>query len=619
MQTIAVKNTKITFNTDNNTVAVQTGNKTWTQREDFTGLVLFNAEGKEDFYAFENAKNIQTELYEDGIAYGMRTTYRGFEVNGEVLDFAYTTLIWIHKTTGRVSFELVPINEPGDISRIAWPAPFQFERKDEKSYTLFPQSQGILIPSNWANNVKCIGSTFTETYCCMPWYAQIDKGYAYQAIVTTRYDAGYQLVHRGESESGTMVRTMWYPSLGKLGYKRVLRVEFFENANHVTVCKAYRRYVKDQGNLYTLEQKALANPRINDLKGSSIIHTQTYYNIDPGSVYYHKDNPEKNTFLKTFEQIRQMILALKAKGMKKAYMHVDGWGNGGYDRNHPDVVPPCEAAGGIEGLKALYATCAESGVVLAIHDQYRDYYTSAATFNSSNSSMAQDGHIPHECTWYGGEQQYLCPSFHPDYITRNYDMLADMGFKPDGVYLDVYAAAILDECAAPEHRVTRKECAEHRRRSLATLAARGVIMSSECGVDEYFPQMTLCHHTPYMKSLTWIESHGIPCLPLVNLVYHDCYITPWTLGDTYETTGNGVNGRFLDALLNGGPGYMNIQADEAELEQHEILNALGEKVLFKEMLNHEFLSDDYSVQRTTFAGGIRVTVNYNDNTYLIEE
>lgn len=620
METFTVKNIKYTFNTDKNTVTVQAGKKVWEQRDGSTGIILKNAEDKTVLCPFDKAKEKTVSLYEDGISYGMRCDYRGFELDGDVKDYAFTTLIWVHKTTARLYFELVPINEPGETCWVDWPAAFKFDRKDAKSYTLFPQSQGILIPSNHPYDVRCLGrGTFTETYSCMPWYAQIDEGNAYLAIVTTRYDAEYVLRHKGDEEEGTLVRPVWHASLGKINYRRVLRVEFFENADHVTVCKAYRQYVKEKGDLLTLRQKAIANPRINELFGSSIIHTGTYYDIDPQSVYYNKENPEKNKFLKTFEQTRQQVLALVDKGLKKGYMHVDGWGAQGYDRNHPDVVPPCEYAGGIEGLRALYQTCQDSHIIMAIHDQYRDYYTSAATFDEKNSKILADGRIPHEHTWFGGEQQYLCPALHVDYINRNYDMLEAMGFKPDGVYLDVYAAASLDECASPFHRVTKKECAEERRRSLAALAARGIIMSSECSVDEYLPQMVLCHHAPYMKSLDWAEGHDkVVCVPLVNLVYHDCFITPWTVKAGYESPGEMIEGQFLDALLNGGPAYLCIEADEAELKKHEVINALNEKVACKEMINHEFLADDYSIQRTTFEGGVTVTVNYNDGTYQIE-
>ena len=38
---------------------------------------------------------------------------------------------------------------------------------------------------------------------------------------------------------------------------------------------------------------------------------------------------------------------------EKVYLHLDGWGNPGYDNQHPDYLPACEEAGGWEGMRSL--------------------------------------------------------------------------------------------------------------------------------------------------------------------------------------------------------------------------------------------------------------------------
>ena len=37
----------------------------------------------------------------------------------------------------------------------------------------------------------------------------------------------------------------------------------------------------------------------------------------------------------------------------------------------------------------------------------------------------------------------------------------------------------------------------------------------------------------------------------------------------------------------------------------------------EKMVNHEFLNDDRSLQRSTFSDGTRVTVDFTENTYEI--
>ena len=303
-------------------------------------------------------------------------------------------------------------------------------------------------------------------------------------------------------------------------------------------------------------------------------------------------------------------------------MHLDGWGIDGYDQQHPDVVPPCEAAGGIEGLKHLHETCKKNNVIFALHDQYRDYYWDARSYDPANAVKAVGGSLPHDCTWNGGDQHFLCQTLHEHYIDRNYDMLEEMGFKPDAVYLDVYAATRLDECTDPMHRMTRKECMYLRRKCMASLGSRGIIISSECGVDAFFPNIVLCHHAPYRAEYDsrgrFVEEFGIE-VPILNLVYHDCFMIPWMLRCGYDKVNEMPEYRYLDAMLNGGAGYLAIDSDKEDIEKINILSALHEKVAFAEMVNHEFLTDDYKVQRTTFSNGVRVTIDYEALTYKIEE
>ena len=65
----------------------------------------------------------------------------------------------------------------------------------------------------------------------------------------------------------------------------------------------------------------------------------------------------------------------------KGFVHIDGWIKEGYDNQHPDTMPPCENAGGIEGMLRLKKTIQDAGYQFAVHDQYRDYYVDAPSYN----------------------------------------------------------------------------------------------------------------------------------------------------------------------------------------------------------------------------------------------
>lgn len=336
---------------------------------------------------------------------------------------------------------------------------------------------------------------------------------------------------------------------------------------------------------------------------------------EKSALFIVKDDPNKNYRFATFDRRADAIRKLVKNGLKKGYLHLDGWGRDGYDREHPDVLPPCEKAGGHQSMKRLQDVCRESNILLALHDQYRDYYYDAASFDLDNAQLLVDGKHHFECTWNGGDQSILCNALAPYYIERNYDMLHALGIDPDGVYLDVFSTVDLDECDNPRHRITRKESAEHRHHCFNQLVTRGMIVSSESPVDIFVKDIVLCHHFSVVREY-FSKDIGVH-VPLFNLVFHDCLIVPWPTH--YDEDPEIImRFRYLLALLNGGPAYLEIDADEEQIKIIDVVSKLQEKVMYSEMVSHEFLDGGYTKQRTRFANGVTVTVDFESGKYAIE-
>ena len=138
--------------------------------------------------------------------------------------------------------------------------------------------------------------------------------------------------------------------------------------------------------------------------------------MQPDSFYYDKDHPEKNDSLVTFAQREKQMRTLHSMGAGRLYMHLDGWAQPGYDNAHPDYLPACQEAGGWEGMKSLVDACHEQGDIFGTHDQYRDYYFTAQTFDANNAIRLADGTMPEHARWAGGHQTYLCAELAPDYV-----------------------------------------------------------------------------------------------------------------------------------------------------------------------------------------------------------
>ncbi|MCC6699189.1 MAG: hypothetical protein IT365_26425, partial [Candidatus Hydrogenedentes bacterium] len=104
---------------------------------------------------------------------------------------------------------------------------------------------------------------------------------------------------------------------------------------------------------------------------------------------------------------------------------------------------------------------------------------------------------------------------------------------------------------------------------------------------------------------------------LWNLVYHDCLLLPWEMG---EDGGWGIpkgDAAWLHCFLNAGMPYIWPGADEAQVARVKEAMALNQKLATQEMINHEFLGEGWRKQRSTYADGTSVTVDFDAKTYEI--
>jgi hypothetical protein len=92
----------------------------------------------------------------------------------------------------------------------------------------------------------------------------------------------------------------------------------------------------------------------------------------------------------TFDERGRQFREYKKNGLDRLAVCLTGWPNQGYDRQHPDELPPAPIAGGTEGMKRLSETCKELGYLFSLHDQYRDYYTDAPSYDPQFAVHEED-------------------------------------------------------------------------------------------------------------------------------------------------------------------------------------------------------------------------------------
>src|SRR5438552_110942 len=98
-------------------------------------------------------------------------------------------------------------------------------------------------------------------------------------------------------------------------------------------------------------------------------------------------------------------------------------------------------------------------------------------------------------------------------------------------------------------------------------------------------------------------------VPLYNLVYHDAVIVSYGARDQQS---------LLRGILNGGVPELPITpTDEKTLALMRQMMTLHKRVGLLEITRHEVLDANYRKERTTFADGTTVTVDWNTNGFEI--
>lgn len=572
---------------------------------------------------FREAKRMSREVIVSGCGKGILTHYREFLG----VNYAFDTFVWIEESDESVHFEWIILNEQGyEVKEVQWPAPFRCKKKE--GYSLLPYRQGILLPNDfdYTYDALAFDGQFCSCAAYLPWLAQIEEEQGYIVINETPWDSKYQVEHKKE-RIGTMLQIRWLPSLGKMNYRRQLKYYFETEMDYNRACKIYRQYAKETGKLVTLKEKAIKNKNVNALIGASFVHLGIKKNIDKNSSFYDNNNLSNNTRLVHFETCRKQMERLMKKGAGNLYLHLDGWGDPGYDNQHPDCLPACESAGGWKGLQQLSEWLEENDSLLGLHDQYRDYYHKAKSYDKRFALQDANGDYYEHSRWAGGKQNYLCATLAKDYVKRNYEEVLHHGIRLKASYLDVFTCNELDECANPMHRMTRKECASYRELCFDYLHSKNIVPSSEEGNDWAMRSLVFAHYGPYefMLNEEGTPRMGIP-VPLFNLVYHDCMILPWPMEKRKEDY-------MLYALLNGGAPYLlregayanidgSFQEDgltiEDKIERANIVSSLHRQLADQEMVSHHFLNPNYTRQETIFANGIRVEINLENGSYCID-
>ncbi|WP_300597467.1 DUF5696 domain-containing protein [Niabella sp.] len=619
--TIAGKKNTVVLKSSDLSMQVKTATGNWSFFPSQDGDLVVKIQGKEKTLRLAAASGKEISYYNTGYKSGIRISLEGWAGT----DLKLFLTLALEGPAEELVFDIAADEKNAVVRKLDWPAALDASAVD---YTLLSNVRGVLLPRNWPRPYHPIRTsapdgTITRTDrselqsnviedWSMSWWG-FQKGLtAMMLIVETPNDAAYQFRH--PAGGPTVVGPRWRPSLGKLGYPRTVRICFFEKGNYVDMAKRYRQYAIENGWFVSLKDKVAAKPEVGALISTPIVRSGILTDYLPVSARWKRDSATRHSIV-TFDQRAQQFREWKTKGLPGLMVVLTGWPKLGYDRQHPDVLPPAPAAGGWEGMQRLGRELKAMGYLFGLHDQYRDYYVDAPSFNTQFAIHEEDstslpaifpgtrfgdfkeGKIPYMDYWDGGKMSYLNGRFMLGHMKKNYQWLFDHDIKPQASYLDVFGYVPPDEDFNPQNRLSRTDAMNERIKLYRWAKAHLGIVGTE----------TACDWTvPFVDFSSPLKARSGITVPLWDLVYHDAILTTYNPGDLY-------------GLLNAGLPQLgrDFDAGPEALAQVKRMSALNKRLAFAAMTNHEFLNKEFTKERTTFSDGTTITVDWDKKTATI--
>lgn len=551
-----------------------------------------------------------------------------------------------------LTLTMTELRRDGELESIEYPAHMlRVNSGLQGGYVVVPHKQGTLIPSrlddgfmrfrhNTWKNIADINEVIPFEFCGlnMTWFGASQGGSCVMCYLPEAVDMALRVAgnavfdlagnpvdnHQGDlpGERYSSLTPIWRASRGALGYSRQMSVALVENG-YVGMAKRYRECVKASGRYVSLREKIEKNPAVAGMLGAPDlkIYIYTHRRDEPRLRSWSEPVLDGYTCVHTtFDQVGQIVDDLQEMGMEKALILLGGWNRAGYDREHIDMWPPAEGAGGAEGLARASRKAVDAGYVFSLHDNYQDIYPDSPSYDERLTMKHPDGTVQLGGIWDGGLCRLVCSSQAVELAKRTIGQVKDHT-AVDSYYLDTTTSAPMYECYDPEHPMTRSDDRRYKRAILDELADQGWVVGAEAGVDWAVPVATFFEGMP---GAAVGLNHGAESadfgmmVPLFNLVYHDAVVCYWQHGQPFGREDH-VN-HVLHDLLSAQPSSWSFIYEQWEDlkpligQCAQLLGRLHARTALCEMVSHEFVTPDFQVHRATFSDGTVVCVNFDLRT-----
>jgi hypothetical protein len=364
-----------------------------------------------------------------------------------------------------------------------------------------------------------------------------------------------------------------------------IQYHFLPGGNHVQMAKRYRAVAIERGYFVSLKEKAKKNPDVNKLAGA------IYLGVYGG--YPHYVNMPGMAF--TFDQLKEIIEDLHDNlKVQKAFVHA--WGT--FSNYVPNNWPISDDLGGAERLKAAVDRAKEFGYLYSSYHAYSPRLEHDPDFDTELLPRKADDSLAIYGRWGRVDSKHFYDLAKKN-LPKEIEVLGQNADIADILFI-----------GTPD---------EGRIRLAKYLRSLNLVMGTERGQEHYIPYFDMFEGMTYYYGV----ERGIPLAtishhaPLFNLVYHDAIANFGKIQDPdNDVTSQGdFRIKSLENILHGTgtllffspyeyPGMRNMIRLGADL-----VTPVHEKTFFTELIDHEFLSPDFKLQRSRFSNGVEVTVN----------
>lgn len=499
---------------------------------------------------------------------------------------------------------------------------FSFPQKSiskEGDYLVLPVNEGMCFDYNDEQAFHGELVTYSGHGLCMPFFGITNQttGAGFISIIKNPDDCAVEI----KMKETNCVGPNWKSQKEKFGYDRNMTQTFFTEGGHVAIAKEYRKYAKENGTLITFEDKKQqrgfeGSERLNKLMGAANIWCW-YYDWEghtADTLVSQILEAGIDRILWSHNQDKEVISKLNEMGVLTSRYDI-----------YQDVMNP-----------------ANYDLVSYVSDDWLPQaYPNDIAINKDGSFVQAWGVERKDNNGYINCVA-LCDITAPKYARQKIqDELVQKNFGSR--FFDTTTASSLRECYSSAHPMTRTESRKSRFELLSISSIEHkLVTGSETGMDFVVP---VCDYFEGMMSLGPYRREdagrnvdqffdNVPSqileyqlnekrrLPLWELVYHDCCVAYWYWGDHNNTFNDQQiwdKRENFNALYAVPPMYWikdekHFQNNkERFVKSYKASSEITRKAAGSEMISHEFLTPDRTVQQTKFSNGLTVTVDFSTN------